>query len=218
MKMAKKIIFFLLMCLVLISSLYFFSYLLPAPKMNENNQISIFDQNEKLIMKTHFENEGEYLTLNEINPYFIDAFIASEDESFYQHIGFSLKGISRALINNLSSSSFQGGSTITQQLSRSVFLDNEKSIIRKLKEAFLTIRIETHYNKQEIVEQYLNSIYLGHNIYGIQAASKYYFSKSNLISSELAPCTLCRLPGFAGPVPPPLLIRPRKPLHALRFI
>ena len=148
--------------------------------MNKTNQIEIYDRNENLVMQTHYEVEGRYLTLDEINPMFVYAFIASEDENFFDHIGFSLKGISRALINNLSGGATQGGSTITQQLARSVFLDNEKRITRKLKEAFLTIRIETHYDKKQIIEQYLNSIYLGHNIYGIESASKYYFSKSNL--------------------------------------
>ena len=148
--------------------------------MYKSNQIDIYDRNEKLVMQTHFENEGKYLSLEEINPNFIYAFIASEDENFFDHFGFSLKGISRALLNNIKNDTFQGGSTISQQLARTMFLDNEKSMARKLKEAFLTIRIETHYNKKQIIEQYLNCIYLGHNIYGIESASNYYFSKSNL--------------------------------------
>lgn len=148
--------------------------------MYTSNQIDIYDRDNNLVMQTHYEVEGKYLKLEEINPLFIYGFIASEDESFFNHIGFSFKGISRALINNMNSSSLHGGSTITQQLARSIFLDNEKSIIRKIKEAFLTIRIETHYDKKEIIEQYLNSIYLGHNIYGIESASNYYFSKTNM--------------------------------------
>lgn len=151
--------------------------------MNKTNQIEIYDRNENLVMQTHYEVEGKYMSLEEINPMFIYAFIASEDEDFFKHAGFSLKGISRAIINNINGGATQGGSTITQQLARSVFLDNEKSIVRKIKEAFLTIRIETHYDKRQIIEQYLNSIYLGHNIYGIENASLYYFSKSNLLLS-----------------------------------
>ena len=100
--------------------------------MNKVNQIEIYDRNEKLVMQTHYEVEGSYKTLQEINPSFIDAFIASEDENFYEHIGFSFKGISRALINNIKNDSVQGGSTISQQLARSVFLDNSKSIVRFL--------------------------------------------------------------------------------------
>ena len=94
--------------------------------MGESNQIDIYDKNDKLVMQTHHEVEGKYLTLQEINPLFVYGFIASEDENFLNHIGFSFKGISRALLNNLSSSSMHGGSTITQQLARSIFLDNEK--------------------------------------------------------------------------------------------
>ena len=180
MKVIKKIIFFSLILLICVSLTYFVCYIIPSPKISKSNQIEIYDKNENLVMQTHYEVEGSYLTLEEINPMFIYAFIASEDENFFNHIGFSFKGISRALINNLSGGSTQGGSTITQQLARSMFLDNEKSIVRKLKEAFLTIRIETHYDKKQIIEQYLNSIYLGHNIYGIESASLYYFSKSNM--------------------------------------
>ena len=149
--------------------------------MDKSNQIDIYDRNNKLVMQTHYEVEGRYLTFEEINPLFVYGFIASEDETFLNHIGFSIKGVSRAIINNINSSSLHGGSTITQQLARSVFLDNEKSVVRKIKEAFLTIRIETHYDKKQIIEQYLNNIYLGHNIYGIETASNYYFSKSNLL-------------------------------------
>ena len=159
---------------------YFVAYLLPSPKMNKVGQIEIYDRNENKVMEVIHEVEGSYLTLKDINPNFIYGFIASEDEDFYSHNGFSLSGISRAIINNIKSDNIQGGSTITQQLARSVFLDNSKSIVRKVKEAFLTIRIETHYDKKMIVEQYLNSIYLGHNLYGIESASKYYFSKSNM--------------------------------------
>ena len=83
------------------------------------------------MISKHYENEGKYLEISEINEDFIMCFIANEDKNFYQHNGFSLRGIVRALINNITSNSTQGGSTITQQLSRSLFLDNEKSIFRK---------------------------------------------------------------------------------------
>lgn len=179
MKKFKKPFLFICANLVLITLLYFFMYLLPPPIMLKSHQIEIYDQNNNLILTTHYDLIGKYLTLDEINEDFIACFIASEDEDFNNHIGFSFKGIFRAFFSNMGNSSTQGGSTITQQLSRSLFLDNQKSLKRKIKEALITIRLETHYQKKEIIEQYLNNIYLGHNLYGIEQASQYYFNKSN---------------------------------------
>lgn len=178
-KNVKKIIFFLLTLSICVGLVYFISYLFPAKKMGESNVITIYDRNNEILIQTHYDVEGNYLKLEEINEDFIYAFIASEDENFYNHLGFSFKGISRAIFNNLLNKDSQGGSTISQQLSRTLFLDNEKSIVRKIKEAIITLNLETHYDKKEILEQYLNSIFLGHNLYGVEAASKYYFSSSN---------------------------------------
>ena len=178
-KNVKKIIFFLLTLSICVGLVYFISYLFPAKKMGESNVITIYDRNNEILIQTHYDVEGNYLKLEEINEDFIYAFIASEDEYFYNHLGFSFKGISRAIFNNLLNKDSQGGSTISQQLSRTLFLDNEKSIVRKIKEAIITLNLETHYDKKEILEQYLNSIFLGHNLYGVEAASKYYFSSSN---------------------------------------
>ena len=179
MKNIKKIIFFLLSITLSTCIIYLVCYMIPSPKLYQSNQITIYDNNNKIVMQTQYENEGKYLEIDDINEDFIASFICSEDENFYYHLGFSVKGTLRAFINNIKNKTLQGGSTITQQLSRSIFLDNEKKISRKLKEAFITIRIETHYDKKEIIEQYLNNIYLGHNIYGIEQASLYYFNKTN---------------------------------------
>lgn len=179
MKWVKNITYFLSLILIFVLLTYLICYLIPFNKLGESNQIKIMDRNENLLIETHYENEGKYLKIDEINEDFIYAFIASEDENFYRHIGFSLKGIIRAIYLNITTDKTQGGSSISQQLARTLFLDNEKTIIRKIKEAILTICLEMHYDKQMIIEQYLNSIYLGHNIYGIEQASTYYFNKTN---------------------------------------
>ncbi|MCI5745506.1 MAG: transglycosylase domain-containing protein, partial [Erysipelotrichaceae bacterium] len=132
MNKLKKLLFFLLSITLCICMLYFICYLLPAPKMDKSNEITFYDRNDNIILKTHYQNVGSYVEIGDINEYFILAFIAAEDENFYSHIGISLKGTLRAIYNNLVNNTTQGGSTITQQLSRSLYLDNEKTVYRKI--------------------------------------------------------------------------------------
>ena len=129
------------------------------------------------------------LTLDEIPPEMVKAFIATEDSRFYEHHGVDPVGIFRAasvaLINGHAS---QGASTITQQLARNFFLSPERTLLRKIKEVFLAIRIEQLMNKDEILELYLNKIYLGYRAYGVGSAAQVYFGKSvdQLTLSEIA--------------------------------
>jgi penicillin-binding protein 1A len=107
------------------------------------------------------------------------AFIAAEDRRFYQHNGVDAVGIGRAVITNLTRGSVeQGASTITQQLARVVFLTQDRTLLRKLKEAALALKLERQLSKQQILEQYLNYVYLGSSAYGVADASWVYFSKS----------------------------------------
>ena len=179
MKMIKKTMFFLFILFIFTCVVIYAISFFPKIHLGKSNDITIYDKNEKVLVSKHYEKEGKYLKLDEIHEDFLMCFIASEDQYFYEHNGFSIKGMIRALLNNLTSSSTQGGSTITQQLSRSLFLNNEKSILRKIKEAIITINLEKNYDKKEIIEQYLNTIYLGHDIHGIEQASIYYFNKTN---------------------------------------
>lgn len=180
MNIIKKTMFFLFSFFIFVCLVVFVCNLIPKPILNKSNDIVIYDYEGNELIKTHYELIGEYVEITDINENFLICFIASEDENFYNHHGFSFKGIIRAIYNNIKNDTTTGGSTITQQLARSVFLDNEKTITRKVKEAFITLRLELHYDKEKILEQYLNNIYLGHNIYGIQQASRYYFNKDNL--------------------------------------
>ena len=120
-----------------------------------------------------------WVDLDEISPYVIDATIAIEDRRFYDHHGFDWIRIAGAVLANLKAfGKVQGASTITQQYARNLFLSHEKTWLRKLKEAYYTIRLETNLRKEEILEGYLNTIYYGHGAYGIEAASRLYFQKS----------------------------------------
>ncbi|TCW44744.1 penicillin-binding protein 1A [Phytobacter diazotrophicus] len=129
------------------------------------------------------------LTLNQIPPEMVKAFVATEDSRFYEHHGVDPVGIFRAAsVALFSGHASQGASTITQQLARNFFLSPERTLMRKIKEVFLAIRIEQLLNKDEILELYLNKIYLGYRAYGVGAAAQVYFGKpvDQLTLSEMA--------------------------------
>ena len=116
--------------------------------------------------------------LSEISPYLIDALLATEDRRFYEHNGLDPIGLIRAIFVDITHSGIrQGGSTLTQQLAKNVFLSNERSFERKIKEALLALKLEHQLSKQQILELYLNYIYLGEGAYGVGAASEIYFGK-----------------------------------------
>jgi len=134
----------------------------------------------------------------------IRAILAAEDAEFYQHSGFDLPGIVRAFLTNLKNLRIsQGASTITQQLARMLFLTNEKSFIRKIKEAILAVKIERYYSKDEILTLYLNLSYFGHGAYGIQSASYTFYDKP-VSDINLAQCAmlmgLLKNPSYFSPV------------------
>ncbi len=121
------------------------------------------------------------VSLDEVPQPLIDALIATEDRAFYEHKGVSIRGIARAVINNFSGGSMQGGSTITQQLIKNFYLNSDRTLKRKANEALMAILLELHYSKDEILQTYLNEIYLGQNgnrsINGFGLASQFYFNK-----------------------------------------
>jgi penicillin-binding protein 1A len=137
----------------------------------------VYDRNGELLFQ-FFVERREPVSLKEVPESLIKAFIALEDHRFYQHWGVSLRDVIRAIFVNLKSlRKVQGASTITQQLARNMFLTQERTIKRKLEEAILALKIERAFSKDEILEKYLNQIYFGHGVYGVAAASKFYFGK-----------------------------------------
>ncbi|MCM3029442.1 biosynthetic peptidoglycan transglycosylase [Niallia sp. MER 6] len=125
----------------------------------------------------------------EIPQYVKDLFILSEDQHFYEHAGFDLPAIGRALLTNAESDTIeQGGSTITQQLARNMFQSYDKTYNRKLKELLYAYELERKWSKAEILTQYINAVYFANNMYGIEAAANYYFSSksSDLSKAELS--------------------------------
>ncbi len=181
MKKIKKLIklCFLLAILgiVTIIGLYTYAYFSPKLDIKNANQFYIYDKNEELVYQGSGNNE--WVSLDEISPNLIDAVLATEDKNFYKHHGFDFFRIAKAMYINIKSGSIvQGASTISQQYIKNMYLDFDKTWKRKIDEAFLTLRLETQYSKDEILEGYLNTINFGQGNYGIENASQFYFNKS----------------------------------------
>lgn len=140
----------------------------------------IYDKDGQLVEELHGEQNRVVISISEVPESLKKAVIAIEDERFEQHHGVDPKAILRAFWTNLRSGGIrEGGSTITQQLAKNAFIENptEKKYSRKIKEAMMAIELERTYTKKEILENYLNIVYLGPGIYGVEAASHYYFGK-----------------------------------------
>ena len=140
-------------------------------------QLKVYDEDDQLI--TTASTTGQQLvSLDDLNDYTLNAFISIEDKEFYNHNGLNYKRIAKAMLNNLKFFSFkEGASTISQQLIKNTHLTNEKTIKRKIKEMILTKKLESQYDKNTILETYLNVIYFGDGCYGIEEASNHYFNK-----------------------------------------
>lgn len=148
----------------------------------------IYDRTGKLLYEIYAEENRTPVALSQVPDIVKQATIAIEDRDFYSHQGYSTRGIIRAIINNYNSGTLQGGSTITQQLVRSALLTPEKTLIRKIKEFVLSLWTEHIYNKDQILEMYLNQVPYGGTSWGIEAASETYFGKKvqELTLSEAA--------------------------------
>lgn len=151
------------------------SYLLGPPSIDFGSTTVFYDKDGKELPP---EETKQTFELDNISPYVIDATIVTEDRHFYNHHGFDYLGILRAVWKNMTSQRLkEGASTITQQYARNLFLTHDKTWLRKMKEAFYTIRLEMFYSKEEILTGYLHAIYYGHGAYGIEEASHVYFNK-----------------------------------------
>lgn len=178
MKIFKRLIKILVVLLIILVLFYFGLYLYAktTEKLNieSANNYYMYDSNEELFSGYN----DEWIKLKDISPYLVNATISVEDQNFYYHIGFDYLRILKALyVNVTSGKTKQGASTITQQYAKNLYLDFDKTWERKLDEAWLTIKLESTYSKEEILEGYLNTINYG-GVFGIENASYYYFGIS----------------------------------------
>lgn len=161
--------------------LVYYAYDLPdIDKLNEDKlKSSIVIQDYKgQFLASYGDVYTEYVKYDDIPQSLIDAVIATEDRRFFEHWGIDLRGLARAIFVNLAKGRLaQGGSTITQQLAKNVFLKPDRNLKRKIQEAMLAIWMEQHYSKKQIMEMYLNRVYLGGGVYGIDGAARKYFNK-----------------------------------------
>lgn len=165
-----------------------------AKRKNNSTQTVFYDATGKVIYESYGARESDPVKLSEVPKTVINATLAAEDSDFYHHSAIDPRGIVRAMVNNVESSTksglgkltdlfseenyTQGGSTITQQLVKNVYLTNEKSFTRKMKEIVYAYELEKRYSKDEILEDYLNSVYYGEQALGIKNAAEIYFGKS----------------------------------------
>ena len=153
----------------------------------------IYDETDELITEFHVERRI-FVSLGQMPPALKQAIIATEDARFYSHFGVDPMGIARAVYQNFRRGRIvEGGSTITQQLAKVLFLTPDRSLERKLKEAVLAVELERRYSKDRILEIYLNQIYFGHGAFGVEAASRTFFGKG---VSELSPGECALLAGL----------------------
>ena len=181
----RRIRLFIALCLVVFAGLgfgYIFAAYKSLPAVGNNMRPAVssqvFDSHGRLITTLHSDQNRLPIDINKVPQNLQNAFIAAEDNRFYEHIGIDPIGIFRAIFANLTNRGIaQGGSTITQQLAKNAFLSQEQTLKRKIQEAMLALEIEHKYSKKEILEMYMNQIYFGQGAYGIQTAAKTYFNK-----------------------------------------
>ena len=183
MRFSRRFITYFFVGLAVVAGLLL-QVVLSLPNVDDLNYYSpseasvLLSQDGKIITRFHEEENRRVVPLSNISPYAQKAIVAVEDERFYSHHGIDMWGISRATLKNLMHFHIvEGGSTITQQLARNLFLNRKRTLFRKVSEILIALQLERRFTKEEILEYYLNQVYMGHNTYGIEAASDAYFNK-----------------------------------------
>ena len=185
MRSLAKIFIPLILLNFLVIIFFYYAYIFYSKNLPDIHEITnyepktlikIYDKHDKLI-GLFFDEKREFININKIPPTIINAFLSAEDKNFFKHRGYDLSGYFKAIISYLKDGNLRGASTITQQLTKGFLLSGERTFERKIKEFILALRLENALSKNEILELYLNEVYLGENSYGVLAASNTYFAK-----------------------------------------
>ncbi len=173
----KSMVFLFVSFVIVLVGLYTYAYFSPKLELTNIGQMYIYDKDGGLVYQG--SGSSEWVNLENISEHVLDAVISVEDKNFYKHQGFDYLRIAKAMLLNIKNKRVvQGASTISQQYIKNMYLDFDQTWKRKAEEAFLTLELEVHYSKDEILEGYLNTINFGAGNYGILNASKYYFNKN----------------------------------------
>ncbi|EPD51206.1 1A family penicillin-binding protein [Paenisporosarcina sp. HGH0030] len=165
------------LCTILLA-LRIYAQILGPPSLAVPQATVFLDRNGHSIGDRFAEQRRYWVKLEEMSPFISDAILAVEDQEFYEHHGFDYTRIATALLKDVKAmKKVEGASTITQQYARNLYLTHDKTWTRKAKEALFAYRMETFYEKDELLEGYLNTVYFGHGMYGVEAASRFYFGK-----------------------------------------
>lgn len=187
MKLLKKVIIgIILLCLIIGIIVVGNGYMMYKEAIEEVPLSTLVEE---------IKNKQNYTEINELPKIYIDAVIAVEDHRFYKHNGIDVIAIGRAIINDIKAMRFvEGGSTITQQLSKNTYFTQEKKLTRKVAEVFMALEIEKNYDKDEILELYLNTSYFGDGYYTIKDACKGYFDKEPMQMTDYEAILLAGIP------------------------
>lgn len=171
MKFIKRLLLFILIVLILISSFIIYN--------GYNMYKDAIDETSLEKKVSNIRNDVNFVSINDVPNYYLDAIIAVEDHRFEEHGAIDIISIGRAIVSNVQAKELnEGGSTITQQVAKNLYFINEKNFVyRKVAEVFLAFDLENNYSKNEILELYFNTIYFGEGYYGIYEASKGYYEK-----------------------------------------
>lgn len=188
--------------IIVIAGLYTYAYLSPKLELKTAGQFYLYDGNDELVYQG--SSTSKWVDLDNINYNLINAVVSIEDKNFYSHHGFDYLRIAKAMYLNIKNKKItQGASTISQQYVKNIYLDFASTWERKIEEAFLTLELEVHYSKDEILEGYLNTINYGQGNYGVANASRYYFNKEPIdltLEEALILAGIPNSPGYYNPV------------------
>jgi len=193
-KISFKLLILLITTTILtIGGLYLYAFLSPKIAIKTNGKFYIYDINSELVYQG--SSSSEWINIEDISDNMKNAILSIEDKNFYSHQGFDYFRIAQAMLTNIKSGHVvEGASTISQQYVKNMYLTFDKTWKRKMEEAMLTLELEVHYSKDEILEGYLNSINFGQGNYGVEDASKYYFNKSSKYLTLEEACILAGIP------------------------
>ncbi|MEK5067267.1 transglycosylase domain-containing protein [Sporosarcina sp. FSL K6-1508] len=207
------IVTMMMAALTVFLSLRLYAQITGAPSLSVPKASVFLDKNGKQIGDRFSVERRYWVSLDEMSPFLIDAVVATEDKNFYNHNGFDYRRIAGALLKDVKSGrKVEGASTITQQYAKNLYLTFEKTWTRKINEALYAYRMEVFYEKDVILEGYMNTVYFGHGMYGVEAASKFYFGKSakDLTLEESAVITaIAKGPSIYSPIENPEKSRER---------